>query len=99
MTFSLILVFRKVAINLAVVLEPNPFIVSSFDPEVNTNLSVLKDSVCPSYLISTYLSSSNGKNVSLSPATMVPVEFEEIVTINSFLMVKLEFAKSNVDIF
>ena len=97
--FDFILIFLRVAINFALPLPESPFIVRELDPFVNTNLSALRGSVWPSSLTNTYLSSSNGKNVSLLPAFIIPVEFDVIVTSNCFLIVKFELVKSTFEIY
>ena len=70
-------------------------------PLVNVNLSSVKTSVVPSALIKLYLSSSNGKNVSLSPAEIAPVNASDdalIATLNTFLMARVASLKSTSDI-
>ena len=55
----------------------------------------------PSALIKLYLSSSNGKNVSLSPADIAPVKASDealIATLNIFLIERLASVKSTSDI-
>ena len=56
--FSRTFVFLKVAINLAGPFPPKPLKVISVEPELKLILSVDNDSVVPSVLIKTYLSSS-----------------------------------------
>ena len=88
------------AINFAGLSVPKPLIVNVLLPFVNTNLSSVKISVEPSVLIKTYLSSSKGKKVNSSePEITAPVEFEEIVTSNCFLIVRLESVKSTEETF
>ena len=70
-------------------------------PLVNVNLSSVKTSVVPSALIKLYLSSSNGKNVSLSPAEIAPVNASDdalIATLNTFLIARVASLKSTLDI-
>ena len=70
-------------------------------PFVNVNLSDVKVSVVPSALIKLYLSSSNGKNVVLSPAVTAPVSCcvdALIATLNTFLIARVASLKSTSDI-
>ena len=67
----------------------------SWDPVASKeNLSALNDSKVPSDLTRTYLSSSKGKNVSFADATSVFDWLLEIVTANSFLIVRFESVRS-----
>ena len=69
-------------------------------PFVNVNLSDVKDSVVPSALIKLYLSSSNGKNVVLSPAVTAAVSASVdalIATSNTFLIARVASLKSTSD--
>ena len=94
--------FLKVAINLhplALVVE-SPLIVNIVPPEENENLSAESSSFLPVEVVNTYLSSSNERNVSSDdPDCIGPVEFEVIVTSNSFLIIKLDRSKLTSEIF
>ena len=101
LTFDVILVFLKVAINfppVSLVVE-SPLIVSVEFPDEKESLSADKFSLVPFEVVRTYLSSSKGKNVSLELAEIVPVEFADILTSNSFLIIKSEDAKLTSEIF
>ena len=98
--FAFTFTFLKVAINLAGLSPPKPLIVISVEPVLKLILSAESDSVVPSVLIKTYLSSSKGKNVSKeSPLLIAPVEELVIVTSNCFLIVIEELVKSTLEIF
>ena len=80
--------FFNVAIKTAVPIVDNPLIISSLLPLVIVNLSEVNISVWPFSLIKIYLSSSNGKNVSLSSksegkiVTLPPLTSETISVSN-----------------
>ena len=78
-TFDLTLLFLRVVINLELVsFAPRPLIVRVVEPFVSETLSSDNISVSPLDLMSVYLSSSYGKNTSLSPALIAGVELFEI---------------------
>lgn len=94
MTLLVILVFCKVAINLAGPETDTPKILSSLLPLANLNLSGVSSSNPPAEFTRTYLSSSYGKNVSFALACTVFVEFAVTITSNSFLMLNEDDSKS-----
>ena len=101
LTFGVILLFLKVAINLqpvSLVVE-SPLIVNVEFPDEKENLSSDKFSLVPPEVVRTYLSSSKGKNVSPISAEIVPVEFDDMLISNSFLMIKFEDVKSTLETF
>ena len=81
-----------------VVLLPKLPIFRVAPPFVNINLSEVNTSVVPSVLINEYLSSSKGKNLSLSPAVTELVSPPLILTVNDLLTVRDAFVKSTLDI-
>ena len=104
-TFTLGLILFKVAISvaswLAVKSEPILLIWRIPLPAVKVNLSSVRVSIVPSALIKLYLSSSNGKNVSLSPDWTAHESSSAdslIVTLKVFLIVKLALSKLTSDI-
>ena len=75
-------------------------ILSDFPPLLNTNLSAVSSSVVPSDLKTAYLSASNGKKVSFSPASkVVAILLFAMVLVNTFLMEIEASVKSTLDIF
>ena len=98
------MILVKVAVKVAPVsLLPKLKICNDFPPLPVTNWtwSEVNGSVVPSDLVNEYLSSSNGKNVSFSPAVgMVPpsIWLFAILTVNTFLIVIDAFVKSTVAI-
>ena len=94
------LLLRIVVINLQVVSAvPKPLNWRVLDPLVRNNLLAAKGSVVPSFLIKVYLSSSNGKNTSPSPAVIAAVWLLLIEVLNCLLTTKLELTKSTAWIF
>ena len=94
--FSFFNVVMKVAPVLSV---PRLSKFKDLPPSVNTSLSEVRTSVVPSDLIRAYLSSSNGRKVSLSPAvTDDDSVLLEILTVNSFLIEILADVRSRVAI-
>ena len=82
-----------------VLLVPKLKIWSWDPPLIKENLSEVSNSVEPSDLISEYLSSSKGKNVSFVPAlTGDDNSFDTILTVNDFLIVRFALVKSTLEI-
>ena len=76
LTFALRLVFVRVAMSLESLSSvPKPSITRVDPPPEMVNLSEVNTSLVPSLLVKTYLSSSNGKNVSLVPAVGIVFDF------------------------
>ena len=95
--FTLLRVAISVASWLTVKSAPILLICKVPLPFVNVNLSDVKVSVVPSALIKLYLSSSNGKNVVLSPAVTAAVSASVdalIATSNTFLIARVASLKS-----
>ena len=93
-TLFVTFIFFIVAINLADPATFNPKILNSLPPLENLNLSSVNSSNPPVELIKTYLSSSNGKKDSSVSAWIVLVAFAVMMTLNSFLIERLDFVKS-----
>ena len=105
MTFAFGLVFARVAISVAswfaVKSEPILPIWTDPLPAVKVNLSEVRISVVPSALMSEYLSSSNGKNVSFVPADTAELNWSfdaSITTSNNFLILSVALDISTSDI-
>ena len=82
-----------------VVSEPKLPICKVLPPLVKINLSALNVSVAPSVLCKEYLSSSNGKYDSLSPAFTKLVLLDDMLTLYVFLIVIDAFVKSTSDMY
>ena len=72
---------------------PRPLMVKVVDPFVREILSSVKISVEPSDLVRLYLSSSNGKNTSLSPALIAGVELSVILVVYCLLITISELTR------
>jgi len=80
-------------------LAPSPLILSDLEPLVNWNLSSVRTSVPPSDLIRMYLSSSKGRNTSLSSVLMTGVELFEIDVLYCLLITISESTRFTADTF
>ena len=98
--FDLTSVFLMVVINLEFTsFAPSPLILSDLEPLVNWNLSSVRTSVPPSDLIRMYLSSSKGRNTSLSSVLMTGVELFEIDVLYCLLITISESTRFTADTF
>ena len=98
------LIFANVATNFASWFapksDPTLLICNEELPPLNVNLSLVSNSVVPSALINEYLSSSNGRKVSLLPELTAAVKVSVVAFITTskvFLIVKVVFDKSTLD--
>ena len=80
-------------------LEPSPLILSDLEPLVNSNLSSVNTSVPPSDLIRMYLSSSKGRNTSLSSVLITGVELLLIDVVYCLLITISESTRFTDDTF